>query len=391
MEEILKFLDKPEDEFHDFKLKWHKDNGELVRDILNFVNTIHHEDCYIFFGVDDDGTIKGIEADENRKNTEEIRNLCSNLFLAINTRLEIDVATVNVKGKDIDILTVYDTNFVPQYLIKEYKNRLKPGLIYSRNGAINTPINESAPFEVLNALFKKHNLLDVSINEQYHKVLKDYSNWDYYSNKDGYGYFYRLNPDFNIKIVDDEENRYDVEAYSLDQLKPKISWYSLELRYRNVIIEEKLVNYLDEGRIVVPSPNLSILRYYNEQTGYYSILKNSLDYRLLEFFRKVGPLWESFSGDNFIRNIVIFEDEEERDNIINNLGNRLKKEYIQDKITPTKDDVKNLNARLKAEGTKNTGSDYELRQYNTTKLINEYIEDPARLQNESDNYTKTNK
>lgn len=390
MEEILKFLDKPEDEFHDFKLKWHEDNGELVRDILNFINTIHHEDCYIFFGVGNDGKIEGIEGDENRKDTEQISDLFSNLYLAINTRIELDVTTVNIDGKKIDILTIYDTNFVPQYLTKRYQ-KLNQGLIYSRNGAINTPINESAPFEVLNSLFKKHNLLDVSINEQYHKVLEDYLNWDYYANKEGYGYFYRLNPDFNIKIVDDEENRYDVEAYSLDQFKSKISWYSLELRYRNVIIEEKLVNYLDEGRIVVPSPNRPILYFSNEHSAYYSILKNSMDYKLLEFFRKVGPLWESFSGDNFIRNIVIFENEEERDNIINNLGTRLKKEYILDKITPTKDDIKKLNSRLKAEGTENIGSDHELRQYNTTKLINEYIEDPARLQNESDNYTKTNK
>lgn len=52
---ITKLLNTPEDEYHDFKQKWHSDNSELVRDILNFVNTIHHEDCYIIFGVSDNG------------------------------------------------------------------------------------------------------------------------------------------------------------------------------------------------------------------------------------------------------------------------------------------------------------------------------------------------
>ena len=47
MENIKIFLNKVEDEFHDFKQQWHKDNSELVRDILNFVNTVHHKDCYI--------------------------------------------------------------------------------------------------------------------------------------------------------------------------------------------------------------------------------------------------------------------------------------------------------------------------------------------------------
>ena len=48
-----------ENDHWDFKEKWHEDNGELLRDIINFTNTPHHDDCYIILGVDDKG------ADEN--------------------------------------------------------------------------------------------------------------------------------------------------------------------------------------------------------------------------------------------------------------------------------------------------------------------------------------
>ncbi|HHK7332510.1 TPA: ATP-binding protein, partial [Streptococcus pneumoniae] len=46
LDQIHLLLNTPEDEFHDFKQKWHHSKTELVRDILNFVNTSHHEDCY---------------------------------------------------------------------------------------------------------------------------------------------------------------------------------------------------------------------------------------------------------------------------------------------------------------------------------------------------------
>lgn len=52
LDQIHLLLNTPEDEFHDFKQKWHHSKTELVRDILNFVNTSHHEDCYIIFGID---------------------------------------------------------------------------------------------------------------------------------------------------------------------------------------------------------------------------------------------------------------------------------------------------------------------------------------------------
>ena len=43
----------PESDWLDFKQKWHSDNVELLRDILSFINTAHHKDCYLIFGIED--------------------------------------------------------------------------------------------------------------------------------------------------------------------------------------------------------------------------------------------------------------------------------------------------------------------------------------------------
>lgn len=63
LEEIIRMA--PEENDHrDFKLQWYKKNNrnDLLLDIMNMVNTPHHDDCYIIIGVDDKyGDIVGIK------------------------------------------------------------------------------------------------------------------------------------------------------------------------------------------------------------------------------------------------------------------------------------------------------------------------------------------
>ncbi|WP_329880944.1 ATP-binding protein [Veillonella parvula] len=118
---VLDYLKLPEDEYHDFKQRWHNDNSELVRDILNFVNTVHYDDCYIFFRVADDGTIIGVNEDINRKDSETLTDLLHKLYLSTNSQIKVEVDTQLIDDKEIDILTIFNTNLVPIYFTKEYK------------------------------------------------------------------------------------------------------------------------------------------------------------------------------------------------------------------------------------------------------------------------------
>ena len=50
-----------EGECWDFKQEWHEDIGELMKDIICFVNTVHDEDCYIIFGVTNSLEVVGMK------------------------------------------------------------------------------------------------------------------------------------------------------------------------------------------------------------------------------------------------------------------------------------------------------------------------------------------
>ena len=347
---ITKLLNTPEDEYHDFKQKWHSDNSELVRDILNFVNTIHHEDCYIIFGVSDNGDIIGLEEDSNRKNTETLSDLLHKLYLSTNTQISVKVESISIKNKEIDILTIFNTDLVPVYLTRDYKPKggkgLSSGLIYSRTGAINTPRNESTSFEIINSLFKKHNKLDTSIQEQYKKVLTNVKNWSYIENEEGSFFIYNINPDFYMRFYKDSQNRYQVEAYSLSQIDYKIGWYMLELRYRNLIIDERLLNFLDGGRALVPSPNLSSISIDLQDASYYYLYKNSLDYLLLEFLSTVFPVNDRYSIRKFKESIVILDNEEEKDELHSKLNSIMTSNQIEDYILPSDDEIEKWHKRL---------------------------------------------
>ncbi|HHD9408871.1 TPA: ATP-binding protein, partial [Streptococcus pneumoniae] len=128
----------PEDEFHDFKQKWHHSKTKLVRDILNFVNTSHHEDCYIIFGIDNITLdIIGVNNDDNRRNEEDLTDLLHKLFISTNNQIKISIQTETIDNKEIDILIIHDTDKVPVFLTKDYKPKkdtaLPKGLIYARN------------------------------------------------------------------------------------------------------------------------------------------------------------------------------------------------------------------------------------------------------------------
>lgn len=373
---VEKLLRNQEDEYHDFKQRWHSDNAELIRDILNFVNTIHHENCYLIFGVSDERKIVGLDGDTNRKTTETLSDLLHKLYLSTNTQISIKVETVNISDKEIDILTIFNTDFVPVYLTRDYKPKgskgLPSGLIYSRNGAINTPRNESASFEVINSLFKKHHKLDVSIQERYKKVLTDAENWSYVKNEEGSFFIYNLNPDFYMKFYEDTQDRSQVEAYSLSQINYKISWYMLELRYRNLTIEERLLNFLDGGQALVPSPKLSSIEVGFMEASYYYLYRNSLDYLLLDFLSVAFPVNDRYSLQNFKKSIVIVEHSEEEDRLQAQLHSKMTRNQIEKAISSSDDEIDKMYSHIKHRLPKIDlyETSHILMQKKTTQLLN---------------------
>ncbi len=114
-----------ENEWLDYKQEWHKNKIELIRDILAFINTTHHQDCYLIFGIEDK-TFKviGVDNDDNRRSTQQIVDLLINQPLSSDIP-KIKVETFAIDNKDIDVLTIFNTLNVPLFFTKDSNYNVK--------------------------------------------------------------------------------------------------------------------------------------------------------------------------------------------------------------------------------------------------------------------------
>lgn len=123
---------KSEGEYWDFKQEWHKDNERLLHDILCFANTVHDKDSYLIIGVSDTGEIVGV-GEENRRKQVDILDLLSNTVFAGDNIPEVRLDTIEIEGKEIDILTIFNSYTVPYYLKAKCKryNNIREGIVYA--------------------------------------------------------------------------------------------------------------------------------------------------------------------------------------------------------------------------------------------------------------------
>ena len=67
-----------EGEYWDYKQEWHENMADLLKDIICFANTPHDANCYLLFGIDDDGHIVGMK--KNRRKQADILEAMDNLW-----------------------------------------------------------------------------------------------------------------------------------------------------------------------------------------------------------------------------------------------------------------------------------------------------------------------
>lgn len=316
-----------ENDHWDFKEHWHEDKGELLRDILNFVNTVHHEDCYIIFGISDkDGGVVGVENDVNRKNRQQLQDFLRRQKLAQNGYPETDVDTYVIGGHDIDVLTIYNNNDVPFFLKTEYRptkgRKLQGGLIYSRIGDSNTPRDESTTDSQMERLWRKRFNLDVPVNDRFIKRMMQPNKWSKMVDGEITTYIWDEDPSYVIKITPDQEGRKDFESFAYSQVDKRIGWDEVGFFVNGTKVDYTLINYLDGARLIVGSPDLGIV--HDTDRGiqsYYYLQKGDLNYYITEFLYKrvvidLGSTDNSNAAmEKFKRDVVIYDSAEEKANV----------------------------------------------------------------------------
>jgi hypothetical protein len=311
--EIKNFINsKSEGDYWDFKQEWHKDNERLLHDILCFANTVHDKDCYLIIGVSDTGEIIGVNED-NRKKQADILDLLSNTVFAGDNIPEVELNTITIEDKEIDVVTILNSYTVPYYLKSKSKkyNNIKEGYIYTRVGDKNTPISQNARIHQIEMLWRKR--LGLTQPPLIQIVNRLENKFEWVQNEDVYYNIYK--PEF--KLVEEYEDDYDKgEFYVYSQYNPKFMYKNLKIMCNETILKDFQLVVLDSGRYKTPIPQWGYAGYdkygVNHKFTYKYFLKDTIDYKLQSFFFDIEDSEEVYAKRKFDEVILYFENEEEK-------------------------------------------------------------------------------
>ena len=171
-----------------------------------------------------------------------------------------------------------------------------------------------------------------------------------------------------------------VESYSLSQQEKSISPATLEIKYGNSLMKKIPVAFLDDSRFLTVRPLKDSLDQKSIEDGlsFRFLLRNSLEYYIEElfFYMNNGFCYAAESGQKtqLLRDVVIFEDEKQKNKIVKELKNQLPE--IQKAIQPEDREVEEYNAVVDQfyTGEKKNNILNLCKEKNLSEYINKYIE-----------------
>lgn len=384
-EKIRNLIRLDEDEYHDFKLEWYTKHqkDEMIKDIFSFVNTFHHQDCYVIIGVrDSDHKIIGVENDEHRLNTEKLTSYLDMLPIANQSIPRVLVKTIKLDGHDVDVIVIKNTNDVPLYLSEDYhpstcKYSIKAGQIFVRLNDRETDIRKTARDYQTEKLWKKRFGLDLPIDKQYKIKLLDVNNWEYFEN-DQVGFRYNIDPDYCMYLVDDQERRSRVESYSLSQFRAKMYWQVLKLMYRNRLIDNILVVWLDGSKFVSVAPEPAVLKpgVPGDMLMFQCLYADTMDFYVENFLfnhKNYSTSSDYLQRSRLLKDIVIFKDRNQMKIVQKLLQDKIPE--IQEKVQPSDDQINRYKGLIGVDFNNKDPeySDSYIEQMCKEKNISEYV------------------
>lgn len=298
-----------EGECWDFKQEWHKEMYELIKDIICFANTVHDENCYLIFGVTDDCKVVGMV--KPRRKQADVIEAISNLVFAGDNYPKISIETILVDGREVDVLTIFNTVMTPIYLKRTY-GKMRQGCIYLRTGDKNTPDNSNAHMVDIEILWKKRlGLTQPALNYIYdrlHNPLEWKTQGDIYYNI--------FRPEYTLLEVDNEDFHGNDEFYSYAMYNERTMFSMLEIRCHETVLEKYQLVVLDSGRYKTPVPEWGFVCYdefklHPKYSYKYYTLDSEL-YCVHRFFYDPEDEEQRIARDRFLEIIVIFDSQEER-------------------------------------------------------------------------------
>lgn len=310
-EKIENLLDKGyEGGYWDYKSDYPATNEDKLHDIICMANNLEDTDAYLIYGVNDDGTVCGIENSAKRCTSADIIKFLRDKPFAGGYIPQVEMHTLQVGGHEIDVLVIKRGKHTPYYLQEEFgrdpqiSKRVRAGAIYTRTADINTPKEKTASIEHTEYLWRKHFGYDLRPSKRVELLLEDYSGWSE-ANWDSCRHKYHLDyPEYRIVVGESKDGRETLSYFYDDERMP---WAKLRLEYLTTSLYETELWYMDLGRCIIPKPEW---RYMLGKGFYYYFLKDSINGKLLGLFS--NGKYECNNRSGIEMPIMIFDNDSER-------------------------------------------------------------------------------
>lgn len=316
--------------YWDYKADYPAYSEDKLHDIICMANNLENRDAYLIYGVNNDGTVVGIEnTSSGRMTSKSIIEFLRGKDFAGGYIPKTEVVTLRIDNHEIDVLIIHNSNKTPYFLQSDFgksmgeadynksnqktggkgetkkKKTVRGGVIYTRTEDINTPMEKSASLEHIEYLWRKRFGYDKEPFDRFLMMLDDMSGWsepDWDIKKYMY---YRLHPEFQIKAEESGKSFWDSLSFFYDDCE--MLFAPLKLHYLNTVLYETQIWYMDMGRCIIPAPNHKAVGY--TRYHYYYFEKDTVNGKLLKLFTNS---FECKDRNGLCVPVLIFEGESER-------------------------------------------------------------------------------
>ncbi len=271
--EIFNLIEsKREGDYWDFKQEPHDNKASLLHDILCLSNSLHRGNRFLIYGVSDpkDGTeVIGLTKEQNNRKTQvQFIDFLRTKSFAGDCRPEIELHTIELYGREIDVIVIFDNPIKPYYLTEDYGDKgknVKANSIYTRTNDTNTPIDKSADIGVIEKMWRQRFGLDLSPLQRMKLLLLQPKDW--FKDIGNKPYAYHLDfPEFRIEFSDVHTFW---EVYSFFFTNEKSYLGTATFKYHSTTLFELEYMYCDEMRIELSVPETAYVKLKNSENWFY--------------------------------------------------------------------------------------------------------------------------
>jgi hypothetical protein len=279
----------------------HGNTVELLHDILCLANSYADGDRHLLFGVSNNRTILGVEANNPRRNQANIYDLMR--ASRLNRIPKVLMEKVAIDGHEVDVLTIVNRPDKPFFLVADKAEQgkcLRAGVVYTRLGDTNVPMNQCPPEDRIELMWRERFGIGLPPLVRLNRYLLDEAAWERLGG-DEYVYL-RTFPEFTIVTAERDRDDSFTEPWVKGFPDPDAYKCEIEARYHATILLRMTFVVCDGGRYTLPLPSVRSLG--KNKVGYY-LLRDSHKFRVAKLLRQNYPVEETMTS----RGVEIYDSE----------------------------------------------------------------------------------